>query len=69
MIGQPAGDLADHGNLLVRRAIHRDDWISEKIFELAANGQRLWDYQEWRAVEAELEASKLRIRDWLILYT
>jgi len=69
IIGCPNHNLADYGHLLVRRAICRDDWISEKIFELAANSQRLWDYQEWRTVEAELKASNLRIRDWLILYT
>jgi hypothetical protein len=69
MIGQPRGDLTDHGHLLVRRAVLRDDWISEEILELAANGQREWTVAEWSDLLAELKASKMRLRDWLVLYT
>lgn len=69
MIGQPRADLTDYGHLLVRRAVLRDDWISDEILELAANGQRDWTVAEWTALLTELQASKLRLRDWLILYT
>lgn len=69
MIGQPDQQLADHGRLLVRRAILRDDWISDAIFELAANGQREWTLTEWKKLESELKTSKMRIRDFLVLYT
>lgn len=69
MIGQPQNDLADYGSLLVRRAVLRDDWISDELWELAANGQREWDYRDWLAVESELKMSKMRIRDFLVLYT
>jgi hypothetical protein len=69
MIGCPDQQLSDYGHLLVRRAINRDDWISEEILELAANGQREWTVAEWGALLAELKASKMRLRDWLVLYT
>jgi hypothetical protein len=69
MIGQPEPQLSDYGHLLVRRAICRGDWVSDAIFELAANGQREWTLAEWKKLESELETSKLRLREWLILYT
>jgi hypothetical protein len=69
MIGCPDQQLSDYGHLLVRRAICRDDWISDEILELAANGQREWTVAEWSALLAELKASKMRLRDWLVLYT
>lgn len=69
MIGCPDQQLADYGHLLVRRAIKRGDWVADEILELAANGQRDWDYREWLVVESELEASTMRVRDFLVLYT
>lgn len=69
MIGCPDQQLSDYGHLLVRRAICRDDWVSEQLFELAANGQREWTLAEWKVLELELETSKMRVRDFLVLYT
>ena len=69
MIGVAEHDLADYGHLLVRRAVLRDDWVAEAILELAANGQTEWTIIEWCELLAELKASKMRLRDWLVLYT
>lgn len=68
MIGQPARDLASYGHLLVRRAILRDDWVADAIFDLAANGKEAWTTAEWTKLESELAGSDLLLRDWLILY-
>ncbi len=69
MIGQPDGNLSDHGSLLVRRAVLRDDWIADRIFDLAAADRQHWTPQEWATLLAELRASTLTIADWLVLYT
>ena len=69
VIGQTDNNLSDHGSLLVRRAVLRDDWISEAIFDLAADGQTEWTLKDWDTLVAELEASTLSIADWLVLYT
>jgi hypothetical protein len=69
MIGSPEPDLADHGNLLVRRAILRDDWVSDRIFDLAAGDQTEWTLEEWATLEMELAQCNLKIKDWLVLYS
>lgn len=69
MIGVPANDLADYGHLLVRRAIQRDDWVTEAIFDLAADGQTEWTLVEWDAVVAKIESSDLTVAEWSIYYT
>jgi hypothetical protein len=69
MIGQPEPDLASYGHLLVRRAILRDDWISEAILELAAGDKLEWTVPEWDTLTAELAGCDLTIEDWLIYYT
>ncbi len=68
MIGQPANDLAAFGHLLVRRAILRDDWVADAIFDLAAGDQKAWSPAQWATLTTELAGSDLRLRDWLILY-
>ncbi len=60
-------DLADHGHLLIRRAVRRNDWISDAIFDLAANGQAEWSPQEWAVTLRKLDKSSETIADWLIL--
>lgn len=61
-------DLADHGHLLVRRALDRDDWICNAILDLAANGQREWDLAEWTALLTELETSDMTVAEFLDFY-
>ncbi len=69
MIGQPTFDIADYGHLKVRRAIQRDDWLSEKIYDLAAADRKEWDTNSWAVLEKELENCELKIKDWIVLYT
>jgi len=76
MIGPPEHDLADYGNMLVRRAILKDSItvadgrsLPEVIFDLAAADRKEWDTQDWQKLENELSSCDLKIKDWLILYT
>lgn len=68
-IGSPEQDLADYGHLLVRRAILRDDWIADRILDLAAGDQTEWTLKEWETLEMELGQCNMKIQDWIILYT
>ncbi len=70
MIGSPAAahDLSDHGRLLVRRAVHRDDWISEALFDMAAADQTEWTTRQWDALLAELERSDMTISEFIDFY-
>ena len=63
-----ADRLADHGRLLVRRAILRDDWIPHALFDLAAGDQTDWTPQEWFDLSMELENSDMTISDFLVFY-
>jgi hypothetical protein len=38
----PAERLRDHGRLLVRRAVKREDWITDALLDLAAGDQQQW---------------------------
>jgi hypothetical protein len=67
-VNQSPGDLRDHGRLLVRRAIHRDDWIADALLDLAAADQTDWTPDQWHDLEMELEASDMTIDDFLVLY-
>ena len=67
--GSPANDLSAYGSLLVRRAVLRDDWISDTILDLAAEGRTEWTSKDWDTLLAELKTSTLTVADWLILYT
>lgn len=64
MIGK-SQDLADFGHLLIRRAILRDDWVAEAIFNIAAEGQTKWDTRQWDALLAGLESSQQTVNEWL----
>lgn len=68
MIGQPANDLTAYGSLLVRRAVLRDDWIAEAIFDLASADRTDWTPQQWDTLLKELTESSLTIEQWLTLY-
>ena len=68
-MGEQANDLAEYGHLLVRRAILRDDWVTEAIFDLAANGRTEWTLVEWDAVVAKIEESTLTVAEWSVYYT
>jgi hypothetical protein len=68
MIGDKPRDLNEHGRLLVRRAVHRDDWISEALLDIAAGDQTEWTTQEWDALLTELDACDMTIAEWLTFY-
>jgi hypothetical protein len=62
--------LADHGHLLVRRAMQRDDWITKALIDLAAADQKEWTFEEWHALLAELDnAGDMTISEFLDFYT
>mgnify|MGYP005834802161 CR=1 FL=1 len=63
-----AHDLSDHGRLLVRRAVHRDDWISEALFDMAAADQREWTPGQWDALLTELDRSDMTISEFIDFY-
>ena len=65
MIGQPERDLAEFGHLLIRRAILRDDWVAEAIFNLAAEGQTKWDTRQWDTLLSSLENSQQTVAEWV----
>ena len=72
MIGQQtrtqADRLHDHGRLLVRRAVKRDDWIAEALYDLAAGDKSEWTPQEWFDLQMEMECSDMTIREFLDFY-
>ena len=55
------------GELLVHRAIDRDDWISQSLLDIAAGAQIDWTPNEWNALLTDIHASRLRVSDWLDL--
>jgi hypothetical protein len=63
-----AHDLSDHGRLLVRRAVHRDDWISEALFDLAAADQSEWTPLQWDTLLADLERCDMTISEFIDFY-
>lgn len=67
-IGRPANDLSAHGNLLVRRAVLRDDWIADALLDIAAADQTEWTLEEWQALLTELESSDMTISEFLDFY-
>ena len=62
-------DLKDHGSLLVRRAVLRDDWIADAILDLAAGDQTEWTLEQWDTLFTDLKKSDLTVEAWLMLYT
>lgn len=69
MHAQPDNDLRDHGRLLVRRAVFRDDWITDALLDLAAGDQHEWTPQEWDTLLAEVSGSDMTIDEFLDFYT
>ncbi len=59
----------DAGRLLVRRAINRDDWISDAILDIAAGDREDWSTEDWNTLLSELQTCRLRLADWLDLNT
>ena len=55
------------GHLLVRRAVDRDDWVSETLCDIAAGNRTDWDTQDWTALLTGLKRTELCITDWLDL--
>ena len=61
--------LTEHGALLVRRAMLRDDWITKALIDLAAADKPTWTFEEWHALLAELDnAGEMTISEFLTLY-
>ena len=71
MIGlpDPSQDLKNYGQLLIRRAVLREDWIAAAICDIRAAEKKQWDLQEWDTALRELKASTLTVNEWLTLYT
>ena len=70
----PQVDIVDKlrdeaGRLLVRRAVNRNDWISEALLDIAAGDQTHWTPQEWTVLLADVRTTRLHIDDWLDLNT
>lgn len=61
----PAERLREHGRLLVRRAVTRDDWISDAILDLAAGEKDHWSLEEWETLLSEILGSDMTIDEWL----
>ena len=61
----PADRLREHGRLLVRRAVLRDDWIGETLLDLAAGDQTEWTPQQWDALLRDIGESDMTIDEWL----
>jgi len=57
------------GQLLVHRAIDRDDWISQGILDIAAGNKTNWTPQQWDVLLTDMHASRIRVSDWLDLNT
>lgn len=64
-----AGDLRDHGRLLVRRAVNRDDWIAEALLDIAAGDQTDWTPAQWDTLLAEISGNDMSIDEFLDFYT
>lgn len=68
MIGRNENRIEDHGRIKVRRALERDDWLTDAILDLAANGQRDWTPAEWFDLLMDLETSDMTISEFLDFY-
>lgn len=55
------------GHLLVRRAVDRDDWVSEAVLDIATGNQRLWTPKQWSALLKDLRRCPGTLDDWLDL--
>lgn len=55
------------GGLLVRRAVDRDDWISDALLDVAAGDRRNWTLRDWKALLRDLRRTPGRVSDWLDL--
>ncbi len=65
MIGQRAFDIHAHGRKLVRRAVVLDGELCDAIMDLAMAHKAAWSLQEAEALNAQLDRSKLTVKDWL----
>ena len=61
----PAERLREHGRLLVRRAVQREDWIAQTLLDLAAGDQTEWTPQEWFDLLMEMDSSDMTISEFL----
>ena len=65
----PADRLRDHGRLLVRRAVNRDDWIAHALLDIAAGDQTEWTPAQWDTLLAEISGLDMTIDEYLDFYT
>lgn len=64
----PAEILREHGRLLVRRAVMREDEITDAILDLAAGDRTEWHIAEWFDLLMDLESSDMTISEFLDFY-
>ena len=64
----PAEILREHGRLLVRRAVMREDEITDAILDLAAGDRTAWHIAEWFDLLMDLESSDMTISEFLDFY-
>ena len=62
---QPHDLRRNAGHLLVRTAVNRDDWIADAVFDIAAGGQTEFTPKQWDEVLSMLDASNIKIGDWI----
>ena len=58
----------DHGALLVRRAVTRNDWIADALLDLAAGDQTEWTPSQWDTLLTEMFGNDMTISEWLDFY-
>lgn len=64
----PADILAAYGHLIVRRAVLREDDISQALFDLAAGDRIQWTLEDWQPILADLLNCNDKIEDWITFY-
>ena len=61
----PHDILNDHGGLLVRRVVERNDEVTDALFEVAIDGRKNWTHREADGLQNSLKRCDMTVRDWL----
>ena len=61
----PMEILSEHGGLLVRRVVEREDEVADALFEVATNGRKEWTQRDWSRLLRSLKATNLTVSEWL----
>lgn len=51
----------------VRRLVNRNDAVTEALCDIAMGDKLHWEYKEWEAVLAQLDACNDKLEDWLAI--